>query len=64
MADVVSRGFLCLPTFQRDPWLDPIRDSDRFAAIMDMAETEAQIMRERFERAGGPALLGVSALAR
>jgi TolB-like protein len=63
LADVVSRGFLCVPAFQRDPWLDPIRDSDRFAAIMDMAETEAQIVRERFERAGGPALLGVSALA-
>lgn len=64
MADVVSRGFVCLPVIKRDPWLDPLRESDRFAAILDTAETEFQITRDRFEQAGGPALLGVSAVTR
>jgi tetratricopeptide (TPR) repeat protein len=35
---VVDRGFFCLETFVRDPWLDPIRRDRRFQKLVCRAE--------------------------
>jgi tetratricopeptide (TPR) repeat protein len=64
LADVVARGFWCAPAINSDPWLDSVRDDDRFIAIADTADSHSRSARARFRDAGGPQLLGVHALAR
>ncbi len=57
----VSQGYACVPLFQRDPWLDPLRDHPDFAAVMaDAGARRAEAIRVFVEQQG-PALLGVTA---
>ena len=57
---VVDEGFFCLPAFTRDPWLDPLRGSSRFAAIVRHAEARHRQAMISFLNAEGDRILGVA----
>jgi tetratricopeptide (TPR) repeat protein len=43
----VDTGFPCLPTFERDPLLDPVRHDDTFQLLMDRLRTARDEARRR-----------------
>ena len=45
--------------FARDPWLDPLRKKPAFTTLLARAETQHRAAQERFERLGGPKVLGI-----
>jgi tetratricopeptide (TPR) repeat protein len=57
---VVEDGFFCLPAFTRDPWLDSLRGTSRFAAILRRAETRHRQAIISFLTAEGDRVLGVA----
>lgn len=57
---VVEAGFFCLPAFTRDPWLDPVRGTPEFAAIVRRAETRHRQAMISFLSAEGDRILGVA----
>jgi serine/threonine-protein kinase len=59
LAGVVARGYCCYPAFTNDPWLDPLRASARFKAIVADARRGSEQAHERFVKLGGERLLGV-----
>ena len=56
---VVDGGYYCVPNFLQDPWLTGLRAHKGFAAVMGRAEALHAEARRAFEKASGPALLGV-----
>jgi hypothetical protein len=58
MQRVVDGGYFCYPMLARDPWLDPLRKKARFAALLEQAAAQHGVAQEKFERLGGPKVLG------
>jgi serine/threonine protein kinase/tetratricopeptide (TPR) repeat protein len=56
--DVVDGGFFCLPAFTRDPWLDGIRGTLEFAAVVRKAEARHKQALISFLTADGDRVLG------
>ena len=60
LGPVVEQGFYCLPAFTRDPWLDPIRGTPEFTAIVRRAEARHRQALISFLNAEGDRILGVA----
>jgi TolB-like protein/tRNA A-37 threonylcarbamoyl transferase component Bud32/Tfp pilus assembly protein PilF len=58
LTDIVGRGFCCDGTLAADPWLDPVRETDRFRAAAAQAREGRLQATRRYAEAGGEALLG------
>ena len=56
----VEGGFFCLPAYQRDPWLDSVRGTPQFAAIVRRAEVRHRQALISFLSADGDRVLGVA----
>jgi eukaryotic-like serine/threonine-protein kinase len=59
LKNVVEDGFFCLPAFTRDPWLDSLRGTSEFTAIMRRAETRHRQAIISFLTAEGDRVLGI-----
>ena len=57
LASAIDAGFLCLPAYERDPYLAPLRASGRMAGLLDRLVERRQSVLHAFEQAHGPALL-------
>jgi TolB-like protein len=57
---VVDNGFFCLPAFARDPWLDGVRGTPEFAAILRRVEARHRQAVISFLTAEGDRVLGVA----
>jgi TolB-like protein len=60
LAGTVEDGFFCLTAFTRDPWLDPLRGTPEFAALIRRAETRHRQAVISFLSAEGDRVLGVA----
>jgi hypothetical protein len=60
LASAVEDGFFCLTAFTRDPWLDPLRGTTEFAALIRRAEARHRQAMISFLNAEGDRVLGVS----
>jgi tetratricopeptide (TPR) repeat protein len=59
LGDAVHDGFSCVPAFVRDPWIDSLRASPAFAAIMRDAHTRHRRAIVSFISAEGDRVLGI-----
>jgi serine/threonine protein kinase len=59
LSAVVDDGFFCVPAFTRDPWLDPLRGTPEFGALMRRAETRHRQAVISFLTAEGDRVLGI-----
>jgi len=59
LAAAVEAGYFCVPAFTRDPWLDPLRGTPEFSAIMRRAETRHRQAVISFLTAEGDRILGI-----
>jgi serine/threonine protein kinase/tetratricopeptide (TPR) repeat protein len=59
-AHIVPDGFFCLPALTRDPWLDPLRGTPAFAAILREAEARHRQAVISFLTAEGDRVLGIA----
>jgi serine/threonine protein kinase/tetratricopeptide (TPR) repeat protein len=57
---VVKDGFFCLPALKRDPWLDPLRGTAEFAAVLHHAESRHRQAVISFLTAEGDRVLGIT----
>jgi tetratricopeptide (TPR) repeat protein len=55
----VRGGFFCFPWLARDPWVDVLRATPRFRAVLAEAESRHRAAAEAFAHAGGDRLLGL-----
>ena len=55
----VDAGFLCLPAFERDVYLAPLRGSDAWRAIVARLAVAQTVVSREFDRSRGRALLGL-----
>jgi hypothetical protein len=55
----VDQGYFCVPLFEREPWLDPLRSFPEFDATLQVARERHSRALSIFTDEGGPALLGV-----
>jgi DNA-binding winged helix-turn-helix (wHTH) protein/tetratricopeptide (TPR) repeat protein len=56
----IDGGFVCFPTFAADPWLDPLRTTPAFSALLSKAEAQHRAAVEAFTRFEGERTLGVA----
>jgi serine/threonine protein kinase len=49
-------GFLCLPAFERDPYLAPLRDGPGWSQLMERVRFKQQFVIDEFVRGGGKTL--------
>ena len=56
---VVGGGLFCYPAMSRDPWLDPLRQSRRFATLLARAELQHKAAASEFARLQGSRILGI-----
>ncbi len=61
LAGVVEQGFFCVTAFNRDPWLDSLRGSPDFTAIVRHAESRHRQAVISFLNAEGDRVLGCGA---
>ncbi|MGE0452384.1 MAG: protein kinase [Vicinamibacteria bacterium] len=54
---VVAGGFFCVPRFETDRWLDPLRQDPRFLSLMAQARSLRDAARHTFRAGGGEILL-------
>ena len=59
-ARAVDTGFFSTPTFETDPWLDPLRDDRRFVEALARAQVRHNDAARKFAEAGGERLLGLT----
>jgi serine/threonine protein kinase len=57
---VVEDGFFCVPALARDPWLDSLRGTPEFAAIVRRAEARHRQALISFLTAEGDRVLGIA----
>jgi eukaryotic-like serine/threonine-protein kinase len=50
-------GFVCLPAFERDPYLGPARASTSWQELLDAVRSRHRSVVEEFNRANGPSLI-------
>jgi serine/threonine protein kinase/tetratricopeptide (TPR) repeat protein len=62
LAAVVDGGLYCATVLDHDPWLAPVRDDARFAALRDRALAGRRRAADAYLKAGGVELLGVQPL--
>jgi serine/threonine protein kinase/Flp pilus assembly protein TadD len=55
----IDMGFLCLPAFERDVYLAPLRGTESWRSLMERLTPKHQLVVNEFARAGGRALLGL-----
>jgi serine/threonine protein kinase len=60
LAGAVEDGFFCLAALTRDPWLDPLRGTPEFTALVRRAESRHRQATISFLNAEGDRVLGVS----
>lgn len=60
LARIVEDGFFCLPVLAHDPWLDPLRGTAEFAAILRAAEARHRQAIISFIAAEGDRVLGLA----
>ena len=60
LASAIDSGFLCLPAYERDPYLAPLRGSTRMTELIDLVVERRQPALRAFDQSHGPALLGTS----
>jgi TolB-like protein/tetratricopeptide (TPR) repeat protein len=60
MKTVVEDGFFCVPAFTRDPWLDSLRGTPEFAAVVRRAEARHRQALISFLTAEGDRVLGIA----
>jgi serine/threonine protein kinase len=60
LKNAVQDGFFCLPALTQDPWLDPLRGTAEFAAVLKLAETRHRQAIISFLTAEGDRVLGVA----
>lgn len=58
---VVASGFYCYPAMSRDPWLDPARQSPRFATLLANAQQQHRTAEEQFSHLEGDRALALPA---
>ena len=56
----IAGGWVCHTTIAREPWLECVRDTPRFAALVAEAETRHRHAAAAFLAMGGDRLLGLS----
>ena len=56
----IDAGFLCLPAFERDVYLAPLRGTEPWHSSMERLTPKHRLVVEEFVRAGGRALLGLA----
>src|SRR4030095_10470943 len=54
-----GEGFLCVPAYANNPVLAPVREHDRWDALIERARTRQRPIIETFVQSGGPTLLGL-----
>ena len=54
----VDAGFLCLPAFERDVYLAPLRGTEPWQSLLGRLKAKQRLVADEFIRAGGRALLG------
>jgi tetratricopeptide (TPR) repeat protein len=59
LAGVVEDGYFCVPAFTRDPWLDSLRGTPEFTAVVRRAETRHRQAVISFLTAEGDRILGI-----
>ena len=59
LSGAVEDGFFCLPAFTRDPWLDSVRNTPEFAALLRRAETRHRQAVISFLTGEGDRVLGI-----
>jgi serine/threonine protein kinase/tetratricopeptide (TPR) repeat protein len=57
LAQAVESGYFNFPTLERDPWLQPLRGSREFDALLQQAATRHRQAHAIFAQAGGPQFL-------
>jgi len=62
LARAVEQGFFCYPALTSDPWLDSLRSSPGFRAVVQIARTRHEHAARVFAEAGGERLLGMQAV--
>jgi TolB-like protein len=60
LEQVVAAGFTVPQALERDPWLDGVRTTERFARCLNRAHAGRAAALDAYRAAGGPALLGVA----
>jgi tetratricopeptide (TPR) repeat protein len=56
----IEGGFLCLPAFENDPYLAPLRKMAEWPALVERVASRRAVVVEGFNRSGGQTLLGTS----
>ena len=59
LSRAIDNGFFCHPAMLRDPWLDSLRTSTVFTALMSKAHQLHREASAAFVAGGGPSLLGI-----
>ena len=59
LASSVEGGFFCVPVMTQDPWLDSVRGTPEFAALLRRAETRHRQAVISFLTAEGDRILGI-----
>jgi serine/threonine-protein kinase len=58
LTEAVGRGFSVPQALREHPWLESLRGSPAFDALVERAEADCRLARAAFREAGGEALLG------
>jgi DNA-binding winged helix-turn-helix (wHTH) protein/tetratricopeptide (TPR) repeat protein len=56
---VVAGGYVCFPAMERDPWLDPLRQTPEFPALIAQAKARHRHAVAAFETIHGDVVLGL-----
>jgi tetratricopeptide (TPR) repeat protein len=59
MSEALGAGYFSAGYFERDPWLDSVRETDRFRMLLAQARERSLAVDAAFQAAGGYRLLGL-----
>jgi hypothetical protein len=60
LARAIDAGFVCLPAFERDAYLNPLRETQQWDLLLERVRSEQRPVVDEFLERGGPTLLGRS----